>query len=72
MLNLIRMNLYRMIKTKSLYILLLCSVLLCLLLCYMNRMEYLETQKEAATAAETTLDEEPTTGITIEKIDQTE
>lgn len=72
MLNLIRMNLYRMIKTKSLYILLLCSVSFCLLSCYMDRYDYIEIQKEETeTIAEETLSEdETTTGITFEKADE--
>lgn len=72
MLNLIRMNLYRMIKTKSLYILLLCSVSFCLLSCYMDRYDYIEIQKEETeTITEETLSkDEGTDGITIEKADE--
>ena len=72
MLNLIRMNLYRMIKTKSLYILLICSMSFCLLSCYMDRYDYIEIQKETTETItdESLTENETTTGITFEKADE--
>lgn len=77
MLNLIRMNLYRMMKTKSLYILLLCAVSFCLLSCYMDRIDYIDIQSPETGSIEETTDkeemtdkDEATTGITIEKAEE--
>lgn len=67
MLNLIRMNLYRMTKTKSLYILLICSLSFCLLSCYMDEVDYIAIQKEETeTITEETSSEDKKTDSTSE------
>ena len=45
MLNLIRMNLYRMAKTKSLWIVLLCMAAFCTFACSMVTIDLEEMQK---------------------------
>lgn len=67
MLNLIRMNLYRMTKTKSLYILLICSLSFCLLSCYMDQEDFVEMHMgETETTTEETSSEDKKTDSTSE------
>lgn len=63
------MNLYRLSRTKSIYILLLCTSLFCLLSCYMERIDYIETQK-AETAAQTKTGSDETPDIPDEEEEQ--
>lgn len=49
MLNLIRMNLYRMVKTKSLWVVLFCMGMFCVFSCSMSKMDLEEKEKAADT-----------------------
>ena len=46
MLNLIRMNLYRMVKTKSLWVVMFCMGMFCVFSCSMSKMDLTERKKE--------------------------
>ena len=46
MLNLIRMNLYRMVKTKSLWVVMFCMGMFCVYSCSMSKMDLTERKKE--------------------------
>lgn len=51
MLNLIRMNLYRMVKTKSLWVVLFCMGMFCVFSCYMSKVDMEAQEKESHTTS---------------------
>lgn len=50
MLNLIRMNLYRMARTKSIWVVMLCMAIFCVFSCSMEKIDLGEMQKEGDTS----------------------
>lgn len=50
MLNLIRMNLYRMARTKSIWVVMLCMAMFCVFSCSMEKIDLEEMQKEGDTS----------------------
>lgn len=63
MLNLIRMNLYRMVKTKSLWVVLCCMGMFCVFSCSMSKMDLTERKKEAVNDMNGNGASEPLMGI---------